>query len=489
MSYKKFGFVLGPLLFALVHFHFAGDGLSEEGRDILAATLWIGVWWVFEVIPIAATALLPIILFPLLGSISLSDTTASYGHKYVFLYMGGFMLAIAMEKWGLHKRIALHIIRAIGTNMYTIVLGFMVATAFLSMWISNTATTVMVLPMAISIVKQLKDSPNTLKDENELFGKLMMLGIAYAASIGGIATLIGTPPNLVFAGFVQEAYGVDISFWQWMKFGVPVASVLLVLAWLYLTRLAYPLEEVRFPGGKKEINRLLVELGPMGKEEKMVLFVFVLTAFCWITRSFLLQNLIPGIDDTIIAIGSAILLFIIPANGKGRPLIQWDEALGIPWGIILLFGGGLAIAKGFQDTGLDLYLGGQMTFFDGFSLFGVLLLVVASINFLTEITSNLATTAMMLPVLAPLAVSLQVDPFILMVACTVAASCAFMLPVATPPNAVVFGAGYLRIPEMVRSGFFMNMVSIVLMTLAVYFLLPLVMDFPDGMDRIDVQLD
>tara|TARA_B100000949_G_scaffold235613_1_gene260460 strand:+ start:2545 stop:3984 length:1440 start_codon:yes stop_codon:yes gene_type:complete len=477
MSYKKIGFVLGPLLFVLVHFYFSGEGLSNEGRDILAATLWIGIWWVFEVIPIAATALLPIIIFPLMNSISLGDTTASYGHKYVFLYMGGFMLAVTMERWNLHKRIALQIIRAIGTNMYTIVLGFMVATAFLSMWISNTATTVMVLPMAVSIVKQMKDNPNTLKDENKVFSKLLMLGIAYAASIGGIATLIGTPPNLVFAGFVQETYGVDIGFWQWMKFGLPVASVLLILAWLYLTRLAYPLKSARFPGGKEEIYRMLVELGPMGKEEKIVLSVFGLTAFCWITRSFFLQNIIPGIDDTIIAVGAAILLFIIPANGTGRALIKWSEAVKIPWGIILLFGGGLAIAKGFQDTGLDLYLGGQMAFFDGFSLFGVLLLVVASINFLTEITSNLATTAMMLPVLAPLAVSLEVDPFMLMVACTTAASCAFMLPVATPPNAVVFGSGYLRIPEMVRSGFFMNIVSIVLMTLAVYFLLPLIMDF------------
>lgn len=286
MSYKRFGAVLGPLLFVLIHFFFNGEDLSEEGRDILAATVWIGVWWVFEVLPIAVTALLPIIIFPLMDTIPLGDTTASYGHKYVFLYMGGFMLAMAIEKWNLHKRIALQIIKTIGTNMYTIVLGFMVATAFLSMWISNTATTVMVLPMAISIVKQLKDNPDTPEDENKVFSKLLMLAIAYAASIGGIATLIGTPPNLVFAGFVQKTYGVDISFWQWMKFGFPVASVLLVLAWLYLTRLAYPMEKGRFPGGKQEIDRLLKELGPMGREEKTVLFVFVLTAFCWITRSF-----------------------------------------------------------------------------------------------------------------------------------------------------------------------------------------------------------
>jgi len=477
MSYKKFGFVLGPLLFILIHYFFNGEGLSDEGRDILAATSWIGVWWVFEVLPIAVTALLPILLFPLLDAVALGDTTASYGHKYVFLYLGGFILAMAIEKWNLHKRIALQIIKTIGTNMYTIVLGFMVATAFLSMWISNTATTVMVLPMAISIVKQLKDNPETPEDENKVFSKLLMLAIAYAASIGGIATLIGTPPNLVFAGFVQKTYGVDISFWQWMKFGLPVSSVLLVLAWLYLTRIAYPLGKARFPGGKKEINRLLAELGPLGKEEKLVLLVFVLTAFCWITRSFLLQKFIPNIDDTIIAIGSAIVLFIIPANRSGDPLIKWKEAVQIPWGIILLFGGGMAIAKGFQETGLANYLGGQMTFFEGLPLFVLLLLVITCVNFLTEVTSNLATTAMMLPVLAPLALTLGINPYLLMVACTSAASCAFMLPVATPPNAVVFGSGYLRIPDMVRTGFLMNLLSIVIMALAVFFILPNLWEF------------
>ena len=477
MSYKKFGFVLGPVLFILIHYFFEDDALSEQGKDVLAATAWIGIWWVFEVLPIAVTALLPILLFPLLDAVALGDTTASYGHKYVFLYLGGFILAIAIEKWNLHKRIALQIIKTIGTNMYTIVLGFMVATAFLSMWISNTATTVMVLPMAISIVKQLKDNPETPKDENKVFSKLLMLAIAYAASIGGIATLIGTPPNLVFAGFVQKTYGVDISFWQWMKFGLPVSSVLLVLAWLYLTRIAYPLGKARFPGGKKEINRLLAELGPLGKEEKMVLLVFVLTAFCWITRSFLLQKFIPNIDDTIIAIGSAIVLFIIPANRSGEPLIKWKEAVQIPWGIILLFGGGMAIAKGFQETGLANYLGGQMTFFEGLPLFVLLLLVITCVNFLTEVTSNLATTAMMLPVLAPLALTLGINPYLLMVACTTAASCAFMLPVATPPNAVVFGSGYLRIPDMVRTGFLMNLLSIVIMALAVFFILPNLWDF------------
>ena len=471
---KQFGFLFGMLCFAGILFFLQDEGLSPEAIAILAATALIGTWWVTEVLPIAVTALLPIILFPLLGGMDLETTTASYGHKYVFLYLGGFILAVTIEKWNLHKRIALTIIKTIGTNMYTIVLGFMVATAFLSMWISNTATTVMIMPMGISIVKQLNDNPNTPENEHVIFGKVLMLAIAYSASIGGIATLIGTPPNLVFAGFVEKTYGIDISFWQWMKFGLPISCLLLLLAWLYLTRVAFSLNQTHFPGGKEEIDRLLKELGPISFEEKIVLRVFVLTALCWVGRSFLLQRWLPNIDDTIIAIAAAVLLFFLPLNTKRERLIHWKEAVRIPWGIIVLFGGGMAIAKGFETSGLANYIGGQMTFFEGLPLFLLLLFIVASVNFLTEVTSNLATTAMLLPVLAPLALVLKTNPFMLMIATTAAASCAFMLPVATPPNAVVFGSGYLRIPDMTRAGILMNLISILLMALAVYFLLPLV---------------
>jgi sodium-dependent dicarboxylate transporter 2/3/5 len=472
MSYKRIGLLLGPFSFILIHFFFKDETLSTEGIDLLAATVWIGIWWIFEVVPIAVTALLPIILFPLLESLSLSETTASYGHKYVFLYLGGFILAKGIEKWGLHKRIALNIIKLIGTNIYTIVLGFMVATAFLSMWISNTATAVMILPMATSIVKQFKDNPKTIKDENLIFSKLLMLAIAYSASIGGIATLIGTPPNLIFAGFVQKTYGIEITFFQWMKFGLPVSCVLLFIAWYYLTRVAFPLKQAEFPGGKKEINILLKELGPISKEEKTVLVIFILTAFSWITRSFLLERILPQIDDTIIAVVAAFVLFIMQSS-KRKPLLNWDEAVKIPWGIILLFGGGMAIAKGFELTGLASYIGFKMIVFKGLPLFLIIVLIIISVNFLTEITSNLATTAMLLPVLAPLAASIEIDPFILLIACTTAASCAFMLPVATPPNAVVFGSGYLKIPDMVKTGFWMNMISILILSIAVYLLLPI----------------
>jgi len=469
--------VLGPLVFLILQTFDPPSGMPQSAFSMLGITLWMAIWWVTEAIPIGVTALLPIILFPLTGAVDLSSTTASYGHKYIFLYMGGFMLAIAIEKWNLHKRIALHVIRIIGTNVSKIILGFMVATAFLSMWISNTATSVMMLPIAMSIVTQLKDNPATREDENLIFGKALMLGIAYSASIGGVATLIGTPPNLVFAGYVEEVYGIEITFWQWAKWGLPIAIPLLVIAWIYLTKFAFTFKQKEFPGGREEINTLIKQLGPMKKEEKMVLGIFVLTAFAWITRSFVLQPLLPAIDDTIIAMCAGILLFTIKSDNKKEPLINWEDAVKLPWGIILLFGGGMALASGFETTGLAEWLGSQMSLLQGLALIVLVVVIVASVNFITEVTSNLATTAMLLPILAPIAIGLDINPYILMVATTVAASCAFMLPVATPPNAVVFGSGYLKISDMAKSGIWMNIVSIVFLSLMVYYLLPLIWDF------------
>lgn len=469
--------VLGPLVFLILQTFDPPSGMPESAFSMLGITFWMAIWWVTEAIPIGVTALLPIILFPLTGAVDLSSTTASYGHKYIFLYMGGFMLAIAIEKWNLHKRIALQVIRIIGTNVSKIILGFMVATAFLSMWISNTATSVMMLPIAMSIVTQLKDNPATLEDENLIFGKALMLGIAYSASIGGVATLIGTPPNLVFAGYVEEVYGIEITFWQWAKWGLPIAIPLLVIAWIYLTKFGFTFKQKEFPGGREEINSLIKELGPMKKEEKIVLGIFVLTAFAWITRSFVLQPLLPAIDDTIIAMCAGILLFTIKSDNKKEPLINWEDAVKLPWGIILLFGGGMALASGFETTGLAEWLGSQMSLLQGLALIVLVVVIVASVNFITEVTSNLATTAMLLPILAPIAIGLDINPYILMVATTVAASCAFMLPVATPPNAVVFGSGYLKISDMAKCGIWMNIVSIVFLSLMVYYLLPLIWDF------------
>jgi len=483
---KRIALILGPLLFLLVILLKPFEDLTLQGHAVLATTLWIAVWWVVEAIPIAATALLPIVLFPLSGGMDLTTTTASFGHKYVFLYLGGFLIAIGIEKWNLHRRIALNIIAFIGSDVRKIILGFMIATAFLSMWISNTATSVMMLPIGMAIIKQLKDNPETIEDENRVFGKALMLGIAYSASIGGIATLIGTPPNLVLAGVIQSTYGYEITFLEWFSFGFPISMILLAFCWIYLTRIAFKFKQTKFLGGKKEIQRLKKELGPIGYEERWITVVFTLAAFCWITRSFLLQKFLPEIDDTIIAIIFGLVLFIIPSKRKGQPLLNWKDTINLPWGIILLFGGGMALAKAFEQSGLAIWLGHLMTEFGGLSLFFLILLLVTAINFLTEITSNLATTAMLLPVLAPLAMEVDVHPYGIMVAAAVAASCAYMLPVATPPNAVVFGSGYLRIPDMVSKGIVMNIFSILVITLLVFFLLPILWDidltiFPEAL--------
>lgn len=447
--------------------------MNPEAFHVLAITMWIAVWWISEALPIAVTALLPIILFPLTGALDLASTTASFGHKYIFLYMGGFMLAIAIEKWGLHRRIALNIINLIGTGTDRIVLGFMLATAFLSMWISNTATSVMMVPLGVAIVTQYNSS-NTAKEHP--FGKILMLAIAYSASIGGFATLIGTPPNLVLAGVLEENYGVQISFFKWMSFGFPISALLIFVCWKYLTKYTFKNTGGEFPGGKTEIRKLLSELGKITSEERTVLILFICTALAWMGRS-LIQMIIPALDDTIIAIVAGTLLFVIPSSKKGERIINWEEAVKMPWGIIILFGGGMALAKGFTSTGLAEWIALQMTLMQGVSLILFILILVASVNFLTEITSNLATTAMLLPILAPMALAFDLHPYMILVSVTISASCAFMLPVATPPNAVVFGSGYLRIPDMIRSGVFMNLISILLITVVTYFYLPFIWDF------------
>ena len=466
------------MLFALVLFFYHPDGLSAQANAVLACTLWIAVWWILEVIPIAITSLLPVILFPLTGALSIDETTASFGHRYIFLYIGGFILAIAIERWNLHKRIALNIINLIGTNVKLIILGFMVATAFLSMWITNTATAVMMLPVGMAIVAQLSDNPQTDQNENLLFGKALMLAIAYSASIGGIATLIGTPPNLILAGIIQELYGIEITFLQWFVFGLPLSVVLLFVCWHYLTKYAFTFHQKEFPGGRAEIKRQLLSIGKITYEEKVLMIVFLGTAFAWITRSLLINRFFPAVDDTIIAMIAGVILFLIPAGKhQKRALINWKEAVKLPWGVILLFGGGLALAEGFTTSGLAAWIGQQLSLMEGFSLLVLLLILTAMVNFLTEITSNLATTAMLLPVLAPMALAIGVHPYVLMAGATVAASCAFMLPVATPPNAVVFGSGYLKIIDMARAGVWMNIFSIFVITLMVYYLLPLLWGF------------
>ena len=453
------------------------EGLSFEAKCILASTAWMAIWWVTECVPISVTALLPIVLFPLTGGMDLATTTAAYGHKLVFLFVGGFLIALAIEKWHLHKRLALNIIRVTGSNKSRVILGFMLATAFLSMWISNTATSIMILPVGLAIISQLKDDPKTVENENEIFGKSLMIAIAYSASIGGMATLIGTPPNMVLAGVVEESYGIKLNMFDWMKFGVPLSSFLLFVCWLYLTKIAFKFKNEEFSAGKEEILRQINKLGKFSNEEIKVLVVFTLTALGWIFRGSI-ETIFPMIDDTIIAIFFAVTLFIIPTKNQktNTTLLVWNDTVKLPWGILILFGGGMAIASAFGKSGLALWIADLLTNLNDVSLFLIILIIVTSINLLTEVTSNMATTAMLLPVLVTIALAIDVHPYFLLVAATLAASCAFMLPISTPPNAVVFGSGFLKIEDMFKKGVWMNLISIITITLVVYYTLPYVFE-------------
>ncbi|WP_225230362.1 SLC13 family permease [Cytobacillus stercorigallinarum] len=470
---QNIGLLLGPILFALTLLFVSPEGMSREAQAVLASTLWVAVWWITEAIPIPVTSLLPIILFPVTGAVS-EGVTSSYADNTIFLFLGGFIIAIAMEKWNLHLRIALGIITVVGTSTSRLILGFMVATGFLSMWISNTATAMMMMPIAIAVITHVNDSMKSERESANRFGKSLMLGVAYAASIGGLGTLIGTPPNMIFAGVVKEIYGIEISFATWMLFGVPFACILLLAAWVYLVKIAFPMSIKELPGGKEIISSERQHLGKISFEEKLVLVVFLATAVAWITRSFIPFDFISRIDDTIIAIAAAIILFLLPSkSSKDGQLLNWKDALNIPWGILLLFGGGLAIAKGFKDSGLATWIGEQLTVLEGVHLVIVILCVTALVTFLTEITSNTATATMMFPIMASLALALNIHPYALMVAAGIAASCAFMLPVATPPNAIVFGSGYLKIGDMAKSGFWLSLFTIFLVVVMIYFYMPI----------------
>ncbi|WP_106769074.1 SLC13 family permease [Paenibacillus faecalis] len=481
-AFKKpqlIGLFLGPALFTLIMLFLSPEGMSPEAKSVLASTVWIATWWITEAIPIPATSLLPIILFPLTGALGTAEVTASYGGTTIYLFLGGFLIALAMERWNLHKRIALTIISVIGTSTQRIILGFMVATGFLSMWISNTATALMMVPIGSAIIYQMSQSMDNQKQamiqEDENFSKAMMLGIAYSASIGGLATIIGTPPNAILVGVIKEIYGVNISFVSWMMFGVPLTVLLLGLTWFYLMK-ALPFKVKEIAGGKEIIQEQKNSLGKASFEEKAVLAVFLLTASLWVFYPF-----VPSswgwieLDDTMIAIFAGVLLFIIPSSNKrGTGLLDWETAKNVPWGILLLFGAGLAIAAGFNKTGLAEWIGNQLTIVQGVQFIFVIVIVTTIVIFLTEITSNTATATMILPIMASLALAINVHPYALMIPAAVAASCAFMLPVATPPNAVVFASGKIRIVDMARVGFGINIIAIFMIVALVYLLLPII---------------
>ncbi len=480
---QKIGIVLGPLLFAVIMLAPTPEGLSPGGQAVGATTAWVAAWWIGEAIPIPATSLLPIVLFPLTGALEVSAATAPYANDLIFLFMGGFFIAMAMQRWELHRRIALRTIRVVGAGPKRIILGFMIATAFLSMWVSNTATAMMMTPIGLAVILQTGeiidrsdvDVPTEQGKFN--FGTALMLCIAYSASVGGVGTIIGTPPNLVLVGAISETFGQTISFAQWMLYGVPIAALGVVIIWVYVTRFIIPPEIDTLPGGMEIIDEEIEALGAMTREEKLVLVVFTGAAAAWISRSFVLELIIPGITDSVIAIAAALVLFLIPAreeNGSFTFLLDWETAVNIPWGIILLFGGGLSIAAGFEETGLAEWLGGLLSSLEGVSIVLVMTVVVLLTIFMTEVTSNTATTAMLMPIMASLAVGLSVHPYGIMIGAATAASFAFMLPVATPPNAVVFGSGYITMPQMAKTGFGLNIIGILLVIVLALTWLPLI---------------
>ncbi|MFO8060511.1 MAG: DASS family sodium-coupled anion symporter [Bacillota bacterium] len=478
---QKIGLFLGPALFLLFLLMPTPAEMSIPAQRALASTAWVATWWITEAIPIPATSLLPVVLFTLTGVMSAGAATAPYANTNVFLFMGGFMIAVCMERWNLHLRVALSIIKVIGTGPNRLILGFMVATAFLSMWISNTATTMMMMPIGLAVIMQVAQMVQKngiegidVRQGKFNFGTCLMLSIAYAASIGGVATLIGTPPNIVFAGAAEEMFGIVIGFDQWLMYGLPVSAVFLVLAWLYMTRKAYPTKLKEIPGGRELVESQLRSLGAITREEKLIAAVFGGVALAWMTRSFLLVHIFPMIHDSVIAILGAVITFLIPVNiRKGVFLNDWRTAVNIPWGILLLFGGGLCIAAGFTETGLAGWIGMRLSALEGAPMFLIMLAVVTLVIYLTEITSNTATTSMMMPIMAAMATAMLIHPFALMITAATAASYAFMLPVATPPNAVIFGSGYVTIPDMVKAGVWLNLLGIAVITLFAYLWLPL----------------
>jgi solute carrier family 13 (sodium-dependent dicarboxylate transporter), member 2/3/5 len=467
----------GLLLFIVMVTSAPPEGLSQMGWYTAAIAALMAVWWIAEVIPIPVTAMIPLVLFPLFGISDISITAIPYANPMIFLFMGGFIIAIAMQEWGLHRRVALNIIRIIGSRPKSIILGFMISSAFMSMWVSNTAATMMMLPIAASVIDitaRIKhDRASAIQYKN--FAIALMLAIAYSANVGGLGTVIGTPTNALLIGFVNESYGIEISFIQWMMIGIPIVVFGIPVIFFSLTTISFPVKFKTLPGGKEYIEREVRELGSFSRAELMVAVIFVMVALLWITRP-LIEVYLPGISDAGIAIFGALLLFLTPLNFRtGQFLLTWKAASKLPWGVLILFGGGLTLAGAIQRTGLADWVGGYFAVLGGLPFVIIILIVVGGVIFFTELTSNSATAAAFLPVMGSVALGMGHDPLLLAIPVAVAASCAFMLPVATPPNAIVYGSGVMSIPQMVRAGLWLNFFFILLITLLTRYLIPLIL--------------
>jgi len=489
---QQIGVIVGPSLFGGVLL-FSPFNISSPANAALASTLWIVTWWVTEAIPIPATSLLPVVLFPLTGVVDVPAATAPYADPVVFLLLGGFLIALGIERWGLHRRIALNIMGLVGTQSDRLLLGFMLATAFLSMWISNSATAMLMVPIGAAVVvsiggvdghEQEMGAGNeddaivagvrTESDERPAgdFGLALMLGIAYSASIGGMATLVGSPPNAVLAGVADSRLDIQVSFLDWLVFAGPLSVVFLFVTWLLLVKLLRP--ELPDEQGVTDVIRTQrEELGAISRGERRVLLIFLLVASGWLLRPFVLQPLFPGLTDAVVAIVGGVLLFVVPADYENREfLLDWSDSARVPWGVLLLLGAGFSLANGFQESGLDTVIAQGLAGLAGVPVVGLVLVVATVVVFLTEVTSNTATATVFMPIMISLGLTLGVSPLMLMATTALAASMAFMLPVATPPNAVVFGSGYVTIPQMSRTGLWLNLLGIVTITLLTYLWLP-----------------
>ncbi|WP_129138405.1 SLC13 family permease [Modicisalibacter coralii] len=462
----RIGFWLGPAWVVMVLLVPAPAGMSPAAWHCAGMALLMATWWSTEAIPIPATALLPLVLVPALGIGDIDPTAASYADPIVFLFLGGFLLGLGMQRWDLHRRIALKVLQIVGHQPRRQIAGFMIATGFLSMWVSNTATSIMMLPIGMSVISLLDD-----RDPQELnrYATSLLLAIAYAASIGGIATLIGTPPNALLAGYLASDRGIEIGFAQWMIVGIPVSVIMMVAAWLWLTRGGFSLGSGE--DSAQLVRDQLAELGALSTAERRVGAIFLLAALAWVTRPLINDAGLGWVSDTGIAIAAGLLLFILPSGQRGHRLLSWEQARDLPWGVLLLFGGGLALAGVIKRSGLAEWIANHLSVFGALPLIGLVGMVVLVIIFLTEVTSNTATSAAFLPLLGALALSLDVSPILITVPAAIAASCAFMMPVATPPNAIVFATGHMRIQSMIQAGFVLNLIGTLVVTGVVYFLL------------------
>jgi len=467
------GFMVGPICLVATILLPAPGGMPTEAWRVAGVGLLMAIWWVTEVIPIPATALLPLVLLPLLDVSSVDEAARPFANPVIFLFMGGFMLAQSMQRWNLHRRLAFAIIARTGTPPLKLIAGFMAAAAFLSMWVSNTAVAVMMLPIGMSVIQVVGGDAREpgAPPGDPAFAVALLLGIAYGSSIGGTATLIGTPPNALLAGFLAQEFGVDIGFGRWLLIGLPVALVLLPLCWLLLTRVAFPVDP-RGPELPADVLRSFRDsLGRVGPAERRVAWVFGGTAVAWIVRP-LAESWIPGLSDAGIAIAATLALFLLPSGEpRGGTVLNWDWARRIPWDILILFGGGLSLAGAISASGLAEWIGASLQALGAFPVLALMFLVTLLLIFLTELTSNTASAAAFIPILAGLAVAIGAEPLMLVVPATLAASCAFMLPVATPPNAIVFASTFIRMGHMVRAGLFLNILAAALIPLITYLVL------------------